>query len=176
MRRVALFFTSMAVMVCVAAVVAFAVTITGCATCGGNKGTTINGTASADNIAGGAGGDTINGRGGNDQLYGDGGNDIVNGAGGNDRLDGGNGNNTLNAGAGNDFAMGNSGSDHVFLGDGGDIANVADLIPGNDLVDCGGQDGEPDFVIIDQNGDDDVLQNCVPPPEPNFDRIQSLDF
>jgi hypothetical protein len=176
MSRVALFLTSMAVMVCVAAVVAFAVTITGCATCGGNKGTTINGTASADNIAGGAGGDTINGRGGNDQLYGDGGNDIVNGAGGNDRLDGGNGNNTLKGGAGNDFAMGNAGSDHIFLGDGSDIANVADLTAGNDVVDCGGDDGEPDFVIVDQDGAVE-FQNCVlDQSAPNFDRIRSLDF
>jgi hypothetical protein len=73
--------------------------------------------------------------------------------------------------------MGNAGSDHIFLGDGSDIANVADLNPGNDVVDCGGDDGEPDFVILDQNGDDDVLQNCVlDQSAPNFDRIRSLDF
>ena len=105
---------------------------------GGSHGTTLVGSAAADQLIGGSdneiligagGNDVITGAAGNDDLRGGAGNDNLNGGTGNDSLRGGSGNDTLSGGqgddtlagqAGNDNLAGNAGDDLLQGGSGGD--------------------------------------------------------
>ncbi len=140
MRRLALFLTSMAVMVGVAAGFAFAALLTGT-----NQPDPLTGTENNDQIAGGASNDTIKGKIGNDALFGDGGND------------------TLDGGPGRDNVQGGTGRDDARGGDGnGDFVSVVDH-QADDFASGGGGDGDicvGDFIISENTGDDLDASTC----------------
>jgi len=74
-------------------------------------GTTLSGSAYADNLTGGNANDSLNGGAGNDSLNGGDGTDTLIGGVGDDLLNGGAGTDTLNGGAGDDLLIGGAGTD-----------------------------------------------------------------
>ncbi|OYX26304.1 MAG: hypothetical protein B7Z10_03685 [Rhodobacterales bacterium 32-66-7] len=97
----------------------------------------LSGDTGADSLSGGTGRDTLYGGVGQDTLLGDGDNDVLFGDAGNDSLDGGNGDDILRGGEGPDTMRGGAGND-VFL-----VQLDEVLGDGNDIVDGGGNAGEP---------------------------------
>ena len=108
-------------------------------------GSTIMGTANADNLTGGGGGDTIYGLGADDVLHGSDGDDLLYGGDGRDHLIGGLGTDLLEGGAGMDYLDDVSGGDDSMYGGEGrdslyvDRSGVA--APSTLLLD-GGADGD----------------------------------
>jgi Ca2+-binding RTX toxin-like protein len=124
-KRIALVLgTVVALVLVVAAGVAFAAVLTG-----NQNANTILGTSADDDITGAAGNDTLRGRVGNDTMFGDSGDDDMKGNMGTDNLQGGTGQNTVDGGAGD-----------------GDIINVVD--GDSDDFPIGG-DGNDDTCIVD---------------------------
>jgi Ca2+-binding RTX toxin-like protein len=124
-KRIALLLgTVVALVLVVAAGVAFAAVLTG-----DQNDNTIFGTSAIDDITGAAGSDTLVGRTGGDVMYGDSGDDGVRGNMDSDYVDGGRGSDTVNGGDGN-----------------GDVVNVVD---GTSLDTAIGGPGTSDICIID---------------------------
>jgi Ca2+-binding RTX toxin-like protein len=125
-KRIALVLgTVVALVLVVAAGVAFAAVLTG-----NQNANTISGTSADDDITGAAGNDTLRGRAGNDTMFGDSGDDDMNGNAGTDHLQGGTGINTVNGGLGDadivsvvdgdsdDIAIGGAGNNDTCIVDG----------------------------------------------------------
>jgi Ca2+-binding RTX toxin-like protein len=153
MRRITLLLASMALMLGVAAPVAWAATIQ-CpdpdtiGTCFGTRfGDLITGDVDeGDTIAGLAGSDDIFGLGGNDEVFGGGGSDYIEGNAGNDILRGEGGADEIHGNAGNDQVLGGGGQDFI------DVSGDPTFI---DRVSCG---AGTDTVFADPN--DIVNPDC----------------
>ena len=148
MRSITLLLASMALMVCVAASVALAVT----KNC--NEDDPCFGTNGPDTLIGSDGNDHIFGLGGPDTIRGREGEDEISGGGGGDELRGGADNDTIFAGFGDDTVFGSSGNDGI------DVSGDQEL-GFQDKVFCG---PGLDVVILDENDDvvtdDNSNQDC----------------
>lgn len=145
------------------------------------EGMVIAGSSRAEDISGSEYDDTINGGGGDDTIRGNDGDDTIDGGAGNDTIGGNAGNDTLDGGEDNDAVYGGEGDDTVDGGPGDDIVDggeeTSDPVEGNDTVSGGeGADTmdtaeETAGEVTDYEpepppaGDEDELDNLVPPPE-----------
>ena len=122
---------------------------------GSDTGTTLTGTAGADELRGGALDDTLDGAAGNDQLFGGAGNDKLLGGPGDDKLWGQGGDDILEGGAGNDELGDAEGSNVLDGGDGNDNVTGTGTLrggAGNDIVGGGFSGGQ--HVLEGGSGDD----------------------
>ncbi|MDW7773516.1 MAG: calcium-binding protein, partial [Desulfobulbaceae bacterium] len=137
---------------------------------GGEGDDTISGGDDDDLLFGEEGNDTISGDTGNDTLVGGAGEDDLSGGTGDDELFGGDDNDTLDGGEENDTLVGGGGDDILDGGDGDDIllgGEGDDDITGGAGADTFDTDEEAAGEVTDYDaGEDDNLDEIVPPPEP----------
>ena len=182
MRRALTMLSAMAVMVVLAAGVAFAANIV-CTTdpCVGTRGDDqILGAENTETINALAGDDFVEGSGSGETIYLDRGRDSADGRDGNDTIYGGVGND--GTGIGSSFLAGSEGSDTVYGGKGNDYIDAAGndtigsvdysygeggndtiyAVDGNvDIIDCGETKNRPDSdTVYYDEGIDTVRENC----------------
>jgi Ca2+-binding RTX toxin-like protein len=181
-RKTVLVFAVAALMLAVAAGVAWAAEVTcqpnGQPCMGTDQDDQIWGGVQADTIFALAGNDSVWGRFNNDELHGEAGNDTILGGFADDNLSGDDGDDELHGETGNDTVSGGSGDDNLFGDDGtdqlvdtddGDVPDVDSIQGGlgndfidvrdgdtQDRVDCG--KGRRDRVARDRG--DTILRNC----------------
>lgn len=167
MKKVALFFASIAVAILVVSGVAMAVEKIGT-----NKGEHLLGTDRRDILYGRGGNDTLRAFSGNDELIGGSGDDKAQGGpgadelygtSGSDALIGGDDNDGIYGGVGDDGELnGGDGTDDISGGWGDDVIRSRDGLA-NDFVSCG--PGSKDTAIVDPDPDNRMLPGDTVSPD-----------